>query len=237
MDDATLQWKRASTTLRDNAAKAVKHLEKKVGKISTIQKLSGGDEPKTDLVVRGAQGTVKCSLKYGGFFQLSSSGIHGSVGFLSKVLESVKRRVGYDAKLATKILDVLAELDKKYGDLGKMPAAAAQAKLGKAEHYNDVLKQLLGTSKNPSVAQEYDDFKMAIIREAMTGKFTFANVPIKSADHILSEKEIVPITEAVVRKAANKTSVRLALKGRGTVMMGKKETRLNEIVVRFDTKA
>ena len=41
----------------------------------------------------------------------------------------------------------------------------------------------------------------------------------------------------LIKKIADKTSVSIALKGRGKNIIAGKEVRLNEVVVRFDTKA
>ena len=44
------------------------------------------------------------------------------------------------------------------------------------------------------------------------------------------------INQDLIKKVANKTSVRIALKGRGKKMIAGQEIRLNELVIRFDTK-
>jgi hypothetical protein len=134
------------------------------------------------------------------------------------------------------LLSVLAELDSEYGDLGKMTRQLADVQLGKAERYDQLLKNILGSSKTPKVSEEYEKVKLAIIEEAMTGKYTFKGKPKLSANYILSEKEIQFIDDSLIKKVADKTSVRIALKGRGKTMVAGKEVRLNEIVVRFDTK-
>ena len=234
---AATQYKMASAQLKKDAKTAVKCIETYGGAITKITKMSGGVEPKTDLLIRCARKTLKCSLKYGGAFQLSSAGIGSSVAFLSGVIANVAKQPGYDAKKAKEILEMLGEIDALYGGIGSMPKQLAEKKLGVGERYNAALKTLIGTSKAPTVTGAYGKFKLAIIHEAMTGQMTFKQTPNKIADHVVSEKEIVPISAALVQKVADKTSVRIGLKGRGHGTYRGKEVRMNEIVIRFDTRS
>ena len=224
-------------SVQKNALNAIGFIEKKFGTITDVEKTSGGGvEPKTDLLITTARKQLKCSLKYGGDIQLSSGGIATTVKFLAGVLENLAADESYDSGKSMQLLSVLAELDAEYGDLGKMPRQLADVKLGKAERYDQLLKNILGSSKTPKVSEEYEKVKLAIIEEAMTGKYTFKGKAKLSANYILSEKEIQFIDDALIKKVADKTSVRIALKGRGKTMVAGQEVRLNEIVVRFDTK-
>jgi hypothetical protein len=227
-------YKSAPTEVKKAALNAVNVVEKKYGKITGIVKISGGDEPKTDLIIKTKKGTLKCSLKYGESIQLSSGGISNTVRFLTGVLENIKKEDGYNKKQVTSIISVLAELDEKYGDIGKMPRHKADIMIGKAERYDQLLKTVIGSRREPIVSEEYAKIKHAIVEEALTGRFTFKG-GIKSADHILTDKSITKIDEKFIKSVSDKTSVRIALKGRGKTEVAGKEVRLNEIVVRFDS--
>jgi len=227
----------APKDVKDNSLKAINFIEKKFGKIKDIEKMSGGGvEPKTDLFIVTQRKQLKCSLKYGGDIQLSSGGISTTVKFLTGVITNLAAEKKYDAKKSKSLLAVLAELDQQFGSLGKMTRQKADVQIGKAQRYDVLLKEILGSSKLPKVSEEYEKVKLAIIEEAMTGKYTFKSKPKLSANYILSENDIKFIDDALIKKVADKTSVRLALKGRGKTMVSGKEIRLNEIVVRFDTK-
>lgn len=223
--------------VQQDAQNAIVFIEKKFGKITDVEKTSGGGiEPKTDLLITTTKKELKCSLKYGGDIQLSSGGIATTVKFLAGVLENLAADESYDSHKAIELMTVLAELDEQYGNLGKMTRQKADIEIGKAERYDQLLKNILGSSKTPKVSEEYQKVKLAIVEEAMTGKYTFKNKPKLSANYILSEKDIQFIDDDLIKKVADKTSVRIALKGRGKTMVAGKEVRLNEIVVRFDTK-
>jgi len=223
--------------VQQDAQNAINFIEKKFGTITDVEKTSGGGvEPKTDLLITTTKKELKCSLKHGGDIQLSSGGISTTVKFLAGVLENLAADESYDSHKSLKLLSVLAELDEEYGNLGKMTRQKADIQIGKAERYDQLLKQILGSSKTPKVSEEYQKVKLAIIEEAMTGKYTFKGKPKLSANYILSEKDIQFIDDDLIKKVADKASVRIALKGRGKTVVAGKEVRLNEIVVRFDTK-
>jgi len=234
---AKTNYASSDPTVRKGASDAIKNIEKMYGKIKGIEKTSGGgSEPKTDLYITCARKALRCSLKYGGSIQLSSGGVSASVAFLTGVLKNlIDCCPGYNAETITRIISTLAELDDNFGDLGKMPRHVADVKIGEAEKYNELLKNIIGTSRNPKVSEEYEKIKLAIIEEAITGKFTFGPNSRRTADHILSEKKIEPFNKVLLKRIAGKTSVRIALKGRGKVAGS--EVRMNEIVVRFDTKS
>jgi hypothetical protein len=235
---AKVNYDLADSGVQRDAENAISMIEKQYGKIEDIEKTSGGGiEPKTDLYIKCTKKTIKCSLKHGGSIQLSSGGVNTTVNFLNGVLENLSKYPGYNAKKIKSIMSVLAELDKDYGDLGKMPRTKADVVLGKTKRYNELLQNILGSGKTPKVSEEYEKIKLAIIEEAITGKYTFGETSKLSADHILSEKKLDLVTPELIESVANKTSVRISLKGRGKEMVAGKEIRLNEIVIRFDTKA
>jgi len=235
---AKANYATADADVKKDAEYAIVMIQKAYGKIKDIEKTSGGGvEPKTDLYITCAKKAIKCSLKHGGSIQLSSGGIKTTVKFLNGVLKNVSKKPGYDAKKIKSIMSVLAELDEGYGDLGKMRRTQADVVLGKAQRYNDLLQNILGSGKNPVVSKEYEKIKLAIIEEAITGKYTFGATSKLAADHILSDKKLELVTPALIKTVSDKTSVRIRLKGRGKEMVAGKEVRLNEVVVSFDTKA
>ena len=235
---AKMNYEASDKSVQKDAQNAVQMIEKKYGKIKDIEKTSGGGvEPKTDLYITCAKKAIKCSLKHGGSIQLSSGGINTTVKFLNGILKNISKKTGYDAKKIKSIMSVLAELDKDYGDLGKMPRTQADVVVGKTQRYNELLQNILGSGKSPVVSEEYEKLKLAIVEEAITGKYTFGATSKLAADHILSEKKLELVTKDLIKKIADKTSVRIALKGRGKNIIAGKEVRLNEVVVRFDTKA
>lgn len=232
--EAAAKHKSAPLDVRNAANKAIQNVEKLYGRISDIEKISGGDEPKTDLIIYARKKKLKCSLKYGGSIQLSSGGVRNTVAFLTGVLKNVKDKEGYNTRQITQIITALSEFEKSHGDIGKLPRHMADKEFAKAERYDVLLKNIIGSRREPQVSAEYEKLKLAIIEEAMTGKFTFKNGD-KSADHVLTDKDIKKIDAALVKKVADKTSVRLALKGRGKEEVAGKVVRLNEIVIRFDS--
>lgn len=228
----------SDATMKRDAQKAIEYVESKYGDTIYAEKTSGGGkEPKTDLYIICKRGTAKCSLKYGASIQLSSGGIRNTVQFLTDVLNSIKKKKGYNQKQITQIISVLADFEEKYGNVGSVPRQQADVIIAKTEKYDEMFKTILGSRTAPKVTEEFEDIKLAIVEEAMTGKFSFSSNPKLSADHILSEKSLMKIDKNLIKKVADKTSVRIALKGRGKTEIAGKEVRLNEVVIRFDTKA
>lgn len=229
-------YKTADANVKKSAANAISVLEKAYGSVQMVEKKSGGGtEPKTDLLITAGGKKLKCSLKYGGSVQLSSGGIKTTVAFLTGVVKTLSKASKISTNQAKELLKFLAQMEEEYGGIGSVPKTKAEKMLADAADYNAKLQSILGSRRQPTVSDKYQSIKLAIIEEAMTGKYTFANKPVLSADHILSEKEIRKIDKKFIEQVASKTSVRLALKGRGTKLMAGKEVRLNEVVVRFDT--
>lgn len=229
-------YKTANANLRKSAANAIAVVEKAYGDVEMVEKKSGGGtEPKTDLIITAGGKKLKCSLKYGGSVQLSSGGIRNTVAFLTGVVKTLSKASKISTSQAKELLVFLSQMEEEYGQVGSVPKAQAEKILAEAEDYNAKLQSILGSRKQPTVSDKYHSVKLAIIEEAMTGKYTFANNKDLSADHILSEKEIRKIDKRFIEQVASKTSVRLALKGRGKKLVAGKEVRYNEVVVRFDT--
>jgi len=231
---ASTHFKAAPPDVKKAALKAIQVTEKAYGPITDVKKISGGDEPKTDLIIWAGNKKLKCSLKFGKAVQLSSGGVRNTVQFLTGVLDNVKNREGYNKKQITQIISTLSAFEKSHGDIGKLPRHQIDEEFAKAERYDELLKTILGSRKQPKVSEEYEKIKIAIVEEAMTGKYTFGQSD-KSANHILNDKECKKIDKKFIEKIADMTSVRLALKGRGKEVIAGEVVRLNEIVVRFDT--
>ena len=66
----------------------------------------------------------------------------------------------------------------------------------------------------------------------MTGEGTFGKRNDRTANYILSENKLIPITDKYIKTVANKASVRIRAKGRGK----KEGIRYNEIVISMDSK-
>jgi hypothetical protein len=229
-------YQTAGKDVQTSAQNAISVVTKKYGKITGVAKKSGGGvEPKTDLIITASR-KLKCSLKYGGSVQLSSGGIKNTVKFLTGVITNMAKAEGVSKRQATELLAMLSEMQEELGDLGSLPKFKAEKILKESEEYNNALQNILGSRSTPDVVDKYKEIKQAIVEEAMTGKYTFFGNPDLSADHILSETYIRKIDKKFIEEVAGRTSVRLALKGRGKKEIAGKEVRLNEIVVRFDTK-
>jgi hypothetical protein len=233
---AASEYSASPADVKKDAASAVAAVEKAYGAVGGVEKTSGGGkEPKTDLYISAGRSKLKCSLKYGGSIQLSSAGVNTTVEFISGILKAYTKSTGRDVAKCKRILKSLAEFEDEYGDLGKIAQNKATQKLIEAKKFNLELQSILGSRTEPDVASENERIKLAIVEEAITGKYTFGATSKLSADHILTETEIKKVDAKLIREVAHKTSVRLALKGRGKKVVGGREVRLNEIVVRFDT--
>lgn len=230
---AEAEYKSSPADVKSGAANAVKIIEKTYGKISNVEKMSGGIEPKTDLVITAARKTLKCSLKFGGSIQLSSAGVESTTTFLKGVIQNLKSSKSIPNKKAQELLSFLSEFGTNIPS-GTMTKQQTEKALASSQDYADRLQEILGSRKKPDVALEYEKVKLAVVEEALTGKTTFAATPKKAAEWILSESSLKQINAAFIKEVASKTSVRLALKGRGKEIVRGKEVRMNQISIRFD---
>ena len=89
----------------------------------------------------------------------------------------------------------------------------------------------MGSGTAPDPAKEFADFKVAVVQESMTGRATFGPRNVRTANYILSNSALIPITQAYINKVAARASVRIRAKGRGK----KEGIRYNEIVVSMDS--
>ncbi|MEI7674569.1 MAG: hypothetical protein WCI60_02440 [bacterium] len=229
-------YKTSGKDVQAAAQNAINIVTNQFGKIRGVAKKSGGGiEPKTDLIITTSK-KLKCSLKYGGSVQLSSGGISNTVKFLTGVISNMAKEEGISKAQSKQLLAMLSEMQNELGDLGSQPKFKAEKALKGSEEYNTALQDILGSRRSPDVVDKYKNIKLAIVEEALTGKYTFASNPDLSAEYILAENYIRKIDKKFIEEVSGRTSVRLALKGRGTKVVDGKEVRLNEIVVRFDTK-
>lgn len=229
-------YKSAGSDVKEAAENAVANIKKEHGKINdVIKKSGGGKEPKTDLIIRTAGGTLKCSLKFEGSVQLSSGGIKNTSKFLKGVVSGLSRIGKLNKNKAADLLHFLGDMEGELGNLGSLPKAQAEKALQGAKEYNERLQEILGTRRQPDVSKEYIELKKAIVEEALTGKYSFADDPDCAANYILSGSYVRKINSKYIDELASRTSVRMALKGRGTKEVRGRETRMNEVVIRFDT--
>jgi hypothetical protein len=227
--EAAKNYRGTTTAVRKGAENAVGLIEKEYGKITKAIKMSGGVEPKCDIVFIAGGTKIRCSLKFGGNIQLSSAGVSKTVQFLENVIENYSEQTGKDKKLCEESLKILTKFSNEYGNLGKMKQNLASKKMANARIYDAQLKKILGSRTDTDA--ESEELKLAIIREAVTGSYQFGKNSDLTADHILSEDSLKKIDKSLLKKISNVTSARLALKGRGKDKAG---MRLNEIVVRLD---
>ena len=91
--EAAAKWPEIEKTIQDTATKIVLDLAPRSATdkqkfYGSFKKMSGGTEPKTDILfVKGGK-KYKCSMKWGESSQLTSSGIDTSTQVLTKVLVS-----------------------------------------------------------------------------------------------------------------------------------------------------
>ena len=201
-------------------------------KISSVEKMSGGQEPKTDLVIKVSSKEYRLSLKFGESFQLSSAGIINTSNFFERAFNGYMQETGNDMEKTLMILEALDKLQNEIGETKSIPQAKAKQILSRNKEVELLLKAALGSGKEPQVSKEYEGIKKAIIKEALTGNYSFQNQPMAKPNYILSEKGLIKIDDKYLTSLMDKTSARIRLKGRGKDMRG----RLNEIVVSIDVK-
>jgi len=226
---ASKNYRETNATVRKAADNAIKFVNKEYGKITKIQKMSGGKEPKCDIMFIAGGKKIKCSLKFGGSIQLSSAGVSKTVQFLKMVIENYSEQTGRDKKLCQESLKILSKFSNQYGNLGKMKRNLADKKMADAKIYDIQLKKLLGSRTD--IEAESEELKLAIIKEAVTGSYQFGKNADLTADHILSDTSLKKIDKKLLKTIAEGTSARIRLKGRGRDPSGQ---RLNEIVVSLD---
>ena len=177
-------------------------------------------------------------MKWGDAYQLSSSGIQGTVNVLNNVLFKVAMAGGMGAAEVKQVAMVLDELSQTLGEgPKKQPQPVMKAILDEAKRsggLNQKLQNILGSRKNPEGDKLFLAFKRELVRESLTGESLFGKSNDKTANYILNEKELKPIDDKLVNEIADKTYIDIRLKGRGKDASG---VRLNEAVIRIEPVA
>lgn len=202
----------------------------------SFKQLGGSSpEPKTDvLFVKNGQ-KIKCSMKWGDSYQLSSSGIQGTVNVLNNVLFQCAMKGNLGGAQVKEVAMVLDELSQTLGEgPKKQPQPVMKALLEKAKReggINERLQAILGSRRMPEGDKLFLAFKRELVRESLTGESLFGKGSDKTANYILNERELKPIDDRLVNMIADKTFVDIRLKGRGKTKEG---VRLNEAVIRIE---
>lgn len=215
--------------------------EQKKTLCKTFKKMSGGIEPKTDILFENRGKKYKCSLKYGDAFQLSSAGIEKTNEFLTKVIKKVAKDMGKNSLQSLgEMVMILEQIDEVVGGTVKAEASVIQSKLAQLQGVQFSLQQILGSRTQPDVGAAYVDFKRIAIRECLTGELTFGPRSDFTANYILEGPifALHQITPAYINQVMSKSSVRIAAKGRGKVEgAGGEIIRYQEATIRFDVKS
>lgn len=202
----------------------------------SFKQLGGSSpEPKTDvLFVRNGQ-KIKCSMKWGDSYQLSSAGIQGTVNVLNNVLFSVAMKGSLGGTEVRKVAMVLDELSQTLGEgPKKQPQPVMKQLIEKANRdggINKRLQEILGSRRMPEGDKLFLAFKRELVRESLTGESLFGKGSDKTANYILNENQLIEINDRLVNDIADKTYVDIRLKGRGK---NKEGVRLNEAVIRIE---
>ena len=199
--------------------------------------LMGGQrpEPKTDIIFRKNGVKHRCSLKYGGRFQLSSAGIESSVKVLNDVLTKVSFSGGLGGLQVKKVASVLTELSEVFDGPKRQEKPIMDRLMREAKKeggINETLQDILGSRKMPEGSKVFQSFKEELVREALTGRIAFGVNNDKTANFILTDKYLRRIDATLVREVTSKTYVDIRPKGRGLTKEGIK---LNEAVVRIES--
>lgn len=202
----------------------------------TFQQLGGSSpEPKTDVLFVKTGLKYKCSMKWGDAYQLSSSGIQGTVNVLNSVLLKVALENQMSPAAIKEVAMILDELSQTLGEGPKrQPQPVIKAILDQAKRsggLNEKLQNILGSRRQPQTDKVFLIFKRELVRESLTGEMIFGKSSDKVANYILNENELKPINDALVNMIADKTFVDIRLKGRGKDPSG---VRLNEAVIRIE---
>jgi hypothetical protein len=243
-NDAASQWSSIPQDIKKTAEKIVLDFapsgeDAKQKYFSSFRKMSGGEEPKTDILfVKGSQ-KYRCSMKWGKSFQLTSAGIDKSIQVFKKVLQKSIQECGMGSvtdKGLGYIQSIMEQIaDKFENNTGTMDQPTAKRLLSDTKKSGGIAEQLeavLGTRKNPDVSKAYHCFKKNLTRECMTGELLFGTNSDKTATHLFTENGIKPIDDKAVEEVMNQAGVRLALKGRGKDPST--GVRRNAIVIRYE---
>ena len=243
--EAAAKWPQIPQEIKDKATEIVLSLAPRLKAqkqefYKSFKKMSGGDEPKTDILFKKGGKKYKCSMKWGDSFQLSSAKIDSSVDFITKVLRKCAADVGKNGMTTDQLGSlqlILEQISNKFenstGTVMAPEADRMMADVTKAGGLNEQLQDVLGSKggkKTPG--KTYEAFKYELTKECMTGELTFATDKDKAANYLLTENGLKPINDAAIREVMSKAGVRFSKKGRGT----DKTTgvRKNQITIRYE---
>ena len=223
--EAAAKWPDIEKTIQDTATKIVLDLAPRSATdkqkfYGSFKKMSGGTEPKTDILfVKGGK-KYKCSMKWGDSFQLTSSGIDTSTQVLTKVLRKCAADIGKNNMSTTELgtLQLIVEqiankFENRTGTVSAPEADRMMKDVNKAGGLNEQLQEILGSRRAPTGAAAYDAFKYELTKECMTGDLTFTDKDMV-ADHLLTENGLKPIDDKAIREVMKKAGVRFSKKGR-----------------------
>lgn len=240
--EAATKWPQIPQEIKDKATEIVLDLAPKLKAqrqtfFKSFKKMSGGDEPKTDILFKKGGKKYKCSMKWGNSFQLSSAKVDSTVEYITKVLKKCAADLGKNGMTTDQLGSlqlVLEQISNKFenatGTVTAPEADRMMKDVNKAGGLNEQLQEILGSKKSPGTA--YDTFKFELTKECMTGNLTFATDKDKAANYLLTENGLKPINDAAIREVMAVAGVRFSKKGRGT----DKTTgvRKNQISIRYE---
>ena len=238
--EAAGKWPQIDKEIQDTATKIVTDLAPTTGAqtfYKSFKKMSGGTEPKTDILFIMGGKKYKCSMKWGDSFQLSSAKVDTSVEFIEKVLKKCAKDLGKSTMSSTKLGElqlILEQISSKFENkTGTMMAPEADRLMKdvtKAGGLNEQLQEVLGSRKT-SGGVAYETFKYELTKECMTGELTFTDKDMV-ANYLLTEHGLRPIDDAAIREVMSKAGVRFSKKGRGTDKVT--GVRKNAITIRYE---
>ena len=201
----------------------------------SFRQLGGGSpEPKTDVLFIKNGKKHKCSMKYGGAYQLSSAGIEGTVKVLNNVLFKVAQKGGMGGAQIKEVAAVLDELSQTFEGPKKQEQPIMKRMIEKAKKeggLNERLQNILGSRRQPEGDKLFMVFKLELVRESLTGESLFGMGSDRTANYVMTDSQLKPIDAKLVNEIAKTTSVDIRLKGRGKTKEG---IRLNEAVIRIE---
>jgi hypothetical protein len=200
----------------------------------------GVPEPKTDVAFTDGTKPIKCSVKMRGPIQLSSAEGRSTAVMIERVVDSVslnetaKREIKgivYDIRdTPTRLLSEsnLSRLKKEKPEL--LDEFLSGKSIRRDKNYSVWLKdnkpQLLGALLN--FLEKNQDFKIALVGEAMSGKLVFGTRSLAAATHILTADKFSPISDAYIKSVSRGVKIDARAKSRGGI---------TSVAFRFDVKA
>jgi len=227
-----------SNQISKEAQQNVDAIEKAYGKkaLSTIKHADEADiqlppgipEPKTDVLFKDNGKYITCSVKMSGTgYQLTSAEGKTSAKILITALEEATNITPKEKKRIIQVIEEIRDLPTKMLD----PKNLVKAK----KERPNIVKEILGRGSNIPKQKDYqywkkhtketlmegleavmeiDQFKNAVIKEALTGQGMFGKNSLAAAKFILVGGEIKPIDSNLIRQIGNKTKIDVRSKAR-----------------------